>query len=109
MPRLILSLRAWSSDAFARTLKDEIESLGAGALPLDRTTTHGGRADDGPITATVLRASDDGDAIQAEVGIFFGEILAGCSCGDEAQILNAYGELRVSIDKATAEAAFAPS
>ena len=109
MPRLPLSMRAWPSDAFARTLKEEIENLGAGALPLDQATTHGGRTDDGPITATVLRSSDNGDAIEAEVGIFFGEILAGCSCGDDAQTLNAYGELRVRIDRATGEAVFAPS
>ena len=107
MPKLALSLRAWPSAAFARTLKKEIESFGAGALPLDRATAHGGRADDGPITATVLRAVDAGKVIEAEVGIFFGEIVAGCSCGDDAQTLNAYCELRVSIDKATAAAAFA--
>jgi hypothetical protein len=55
---------------------------------------------------TVLRYRDTPDALLAEVGIFFGEILAGCSCGDEPEIQNSYCELKVLIDKHTAMAHF---
>ena len=107
MLQLPHSARAWSSDAFAGTLKGEIENLAAGTLPLDKGVSSGGRVDDSRITAIVLRSRDDGEAIQAEVGIFFDEIIGGCSCGDDPQPQNAYCELRVRIDKATGEAVFA--
>lgn len=108
MPQLPQALQAWPSAAFAATLKAELERLVPGSLPLDQGTTHGGRADDGAVSVTVLRAAADDAAIVGEVGVFFGEVLAGCSCGDEPQTLNAYCELRVRIDKATAAAAFEP-
>ena len=44
--------------------------------------------------------------IQAKVGVFFNEIIGGCSCGDDPLSENAYCELQVSIDKVTAEAEF---
>ena len=107
MSKLPLSLRDWPSDAFARALKNEIESLAPGTLPLDKGATCGGHVDDSRITAIVLRSGDDGSAIQADVGIFFDEIVGGCSCGDDPETRNAYCEIRVRIDKATGEAGFA--
>lgn len=107
LPKLPNSLRAWPSPSFAVALKSELEGLAPGALPLDRAACHGGRVDDGRITATVLRSDDDGVAVRAEVGVFFSEIVAGCSCGDEPQALNGYCEMQVKIDKTTAAATFA--
>jgi len=108
MPQLPRAVGAWPSADFAATLKNEIEHLGARALPLDRATRHGGRADDdAAITVTVLHVGANDAEIQAAVGIFFDEILAGCSCGDDPQTANAYGEFRVTIDKATTTAVFA--
>lgn len=100
------SLREWGGDGFVRTLKQEIESLPPGTLPLHDGVTQGGRVDDAALTATVLRAGDSGDLLLADVGIFFTEVVAGCSCGDEPMALNAYCELQVSIDRRTARAAF---
>ena len=100
--RLPAALRAWPSAAFAATLKGEIEALPAAALPLAQGTAHGGHVGDEALTATVLRAADTGAAIEATVGVFFAEIIAGCSCGDEPQSVNAYCELRVRIDRSGA-------
>ncbi|GAB1393257.1 hypothetical protein MASR1M60_14200 [Rhodocyclaceae bacterium] len=100
------SLQAWPDHQFAATLKAEIEALPAGSLPLAEGGALGGYVDDASIVATVLRFSDMPDALLAEVGIFFGEILAGCSCGDEPEIQNSYCELNVQIDKQTAVAHF---
>lgn len=100
------SLQAWPDHHFASTLKTEIEALPAGSLPLAEGGALGGYVDDASIVVTVLHFKDVPDALQAEVGIFFGEILAGCSCGDEPEIQNSYCELNVQIDKHTALAQF---
>lgn len=100
------SLDAWHTDAFARTLKADIEMLTTDVLPLDKGVTQGGMVDDSQITATVLHVSDDSQSILARVGVFFTEIVGGCSCGDDPQPSNAYCELLVSIDKKSAQAGF---
>lgn len=107
MPKFINSLRDWGSDSFPQTLKSEIENLKTGALPLDKGVFQGGYIDDSNLAITVLHVTDDEKTIQAKVGIFFTEIVAGCSCGDEPMEQNAYCEMQISIDKATAEAEFA--
>jgi len=98
------SLRAWGTDVFARTLKWEIESLPLGVLPLAEAAS--ANVDDSPITATVLRVEEGEGEIRAKVGIFFAEILTGCSCGYEPEPQSAYCEVLLTIDKATGEAGF---
>lgn len=106
MAQLPNALRAWRSDAFSQTLKSEIERLPPGSLPLDKGVAQGGYVDDSRITALVLHAAEAGGAIQARVGVFFTEIVANCGCGDDPMAQNAYCELRIVIDKASAEAGF---
>ncbi len=106
MPDLPNSLRDWQSDAFAQTLKIEIEDLKSGALPLQNGLSQGGIVDDSDISVSVINFNDDEDTVQAKVGVFFTEIVAGCSCGDGPMSLNAYCQMLVSIDKTTSEAAF---
>jgi hypothetical protein len=106
MPCLPASLQAWNSPAFSETLKQELAGLGSGLAPLLQVCSRGGVPDVREIQAMVLHATDSPGCIQAKVGIFFNEIMAGCSCGDEPMSLQAYCEVRVSIDKGTAEAAF---
>ena len=97
---------AWGTDAFAATLKRELEALPPGTLPLDRATAHGGRVSDDPVVATVVRVADAGSHLEARVGVFFAEVIAGCSCGDEPFDQPGFCELEVRIDKATGAAAF---
>jgi hypothetical protein len=104
MPKFHNALRDWPTDTFTHTRKLEIEQLESGLLPLQQGVAQGGYVDDSLLAATVLNVSDDARAIHARVGIFFSEIVAGCSCGDEPMATHAYCELRFSIDKATAEA-----
>lgn len=101
MIQLSDSPRAWGTDAFASTLKREVEALPPGALPLDRATAHGGRVDDGPVVVTVIGAIDAGSHLEARVGVFFAEVIAGCSCGDDPFDQPGYCELAGRIDKAT--------
>lgn len=107
-PMFQKSLRAWQTDAFDRALKGEIEDMSSETLPLNAGTSQGGFVDDSRITATVLTVTDDENSIVADVGVFFTEIVAGCSCGDEPDSINAYCRMRIRIDKATAEAEIAP-
>lgn len=109
MPRLTRSRDHWQSERFASTLKNEIEKLPPGALPLHEATTQGGHVDDSNIAATILSVSDHGRLIHARVGIFFSEIVGGCNCGDDPVSANAYCELHLAIDKDTAETGLTPA
>lgn len=97
-------MRDWKSDAFSRTLKQELENLHPGVLPLDQVTSQGGYVDDNDIVVTVLGVAEEDAAIVARVGIFFTEIVINCGCGDDPMPINAYCEMRIAIDKADATA-----
>ncbi len=107
MRRLPESLAAWGTNRFPDALTSELQSLGPEALPLHLISTTG-YALDSFVTVNLIAARDAGDTLQITVGIFFEEIVPGCSCGDEAEPQPAYGELSVTIDKTTAQAAIAP-
>ena len=98
------SRRDWNTDAFSRTLKQELENLGSGVLPVEQATSQGGYVDDSDITATVLGVAEEDAAIVARVGIFFTEIVINCGCGDDPMPVNAYCEMRIAIDKTDATA-----
>jgi hypothetical protein len=107
MAKFLNAVRDWNTDAFAQSLKREVANLGKGVLPLDKGVAYGGTVDDSDLTVSVLHSRDDGTALEARVGVFFTEVIGGCSCGDDPTPLPAYCELRIRIDKATAEAAIA--
>ena len=104
MPKFTGALRDWTSERFAATLKRELLALDPADLPLHGVTTQGGIVDDTGIDATILGATDDDLAIRVTVGVLFTEIVGGCSCADEPAPTNTYCEMRITIDKATAEA-----
>ena len=107
MIRLTESLQAWRSGNFDKTLKDELEALPAGALPLDQGLTRCGAVDDSDITVIVISTDENEGSIQCRIGVFFTEIVAGCVCSDDDPAAeNAHCEMLVSIDKATANAKF---
>lgn len=107
MPRLEQALHDWNTDHFARTLKREVEGLEAGILPLAKAVNQGGYVDESRLEVTVINSHDAGETIQARMGVFFTEIVICCGCGDDPMPTNAYCELQLSIDKASAEAVFA--
>lgn len=98
------SLRAWGSEIFAQTLKREIERLPFGVLPLAEAASS--NVHDSPITVSVLRVEEGEGEIRAKVGVFFAEILTGCSCGYEPEPQSAYCEIQVKIDKGSGKARF---
>ncbi|MES9855549.1 MAG: glucosamine--fructose-6-phosphate aminotransferase [Sedimenticola sp.] len=106
MTTLINTLRDWQTDSFNQTLKNELTSLKPGTLPLHFGTTQGGIVDDSDIAVTVLKSSDDGESIFIKVGIFFNEVIGGCSCGDDPLTASANCVMEIRIDKKRGEAQF---
>jgi hypothetical protein len=104
--RLPDSLLAWDSAAFDATLASELRALGAGSLPLSGASGRGGYVNERDISVRVLDARADQTTLHAKVGIFFTEMLASCSCGDEPTSHDVYCEMRIAIEKATAKAEF---
>lgn len=96
-PRLPASLAAWGSPGFADTLKDELASLPAGSLPLEAGCDQGGRVDDGSARFTVLLARADAQGVQVRLGVFFTEVVGGCSCGEDPFSVDTYCELDLAI------------
>jgi len=104
MPTFTNALRDWTTDSFKRTLKNEIENMKTGSLPLEHGILQGGRIDDSNITATILNSTENSSVIKTRAGIFFTEVVGGCNCNDDPIEINAYCEIRISIDKTTANA-----
>jgi hypothetical protein len=107
MMRLPRSLAAWGSDAFPATLADEVGTLYPTEVPLHRLASTG-HALDTRLSVTLIGSRETDEGIGVRLGIFFEEILPGCSCGDEPEPRPAYGELVVHIDKASALARWEP-
>ena len=96
----------YDSELFTRSLKNYIEDLPSNTLPLNQRTTQGGIVDDSNISASILSVSNTDDFIQAKTGVFFTEIVGGCSCGDDPVSLNVYCEIIVFFNKHTGELQF---
>ena len=105
MSKLLESLRVWPSEDFALVLKGEVEGLPPGILPLSEAAS-ASVDESSPVTVRVLAAEEVTGEIRAKIGVFFSEILTGCSCGYEPEPQSAYCEIQVRLDKATGEAGF---
>ena len=105
-PSLTDALRDWGTEKFEGTLKRELENLAAKCLPLHEGLGAGGLIDDSHLAVTVISARETGQFIHAKVGVFFTEIVGGCSCGDDPFTRPACSYLLVTIDKLTAVAGF---
>ena len=100
-------LHAWGTPDFKAALKREIERMSVEQLPLQQGLTTGNYVLDKPRTATVNNMSEAEHVICATVGIFYQSVIAGCSCADDPTPTNEnneYCEIRLDINKITAEA-----
>ena len=106
MVKLEKSLGAWNSKGFEQVIKAEIEALRQDVLPLREVVGAGNRVYDNDLGVALLDAVEEEGTIQARIGVFFAEVITCVSCGEGDPIDEAYCEMRVSIDKASAEAQF---
>jgi hypothetical protein len=103
--RLPESVRDWGTPNFPATLKRELAEQ-AEELPLQQALTGTSAVANEAITVVLHDVRADKAQIYAKVGIFFGGILAGCSCADDPTPVEAqteYCELLLEIDRASAE------
>ena len=108
--RLNRSLRAWGTPEFEGVLKEEIEQIDAGQLPLQQGLSASSYALGNKLTAMLLSVSDGEGFIRVKAGIFYKGIIAGCSCADDPTPVgenNEYCEVQLDIDKTTANTAVA--
>ena len=100
------AVATWNKQSFKKVLKNELEALPSGSLPLALATTQGGLVDDSDISVSVISSKEVEGAITVKVGVFFYEVISGCNCDDDPEAFNTRCELEVSIDKETAIATF---
>lgn len=103
--RLPASARAWGTDDFPAVFKRELAEH-TDELPLQQALTGTSAVANEAITVVLLDARADATRIHAKVGIFFGGILAGCSCADDptpVETQTEYCEVLLNIDRAQAE------
>lgn len=106
MIRLPASLKAWGTPDFETVLKQEIEQLDAGLLPLQQGLSASSYVTDRPFQARIISVREEAGQILAKVGIFYTGVIAGCSCADDPTPigeLNEYCVVMLAIDPATAE------
>ena len=106
MLRLTKALSAWGTPDFKDVLKKEIEQLDANQLPLQQGISAGNYVLGDKFSVMILGVSEEKDFIHARAGIFYTSIIAGCSCADDPtpiSELSEYCEVRLDIDKKTAE------
>lgn len=106
MIHLTKSLNAWGTPAFEQILKEEIERLDVGVLPLQRGLSQGSYTDGKGLAVMIIGVTEEQQIIRAKAGIFYTAIIAGCSCADDptpVDELAEYCEVQFDIDKTTAE------
>ena len=106
MIRLTKSLNAWGTPDFEDVLKNEIAQLGGDQLPLQQGLSASSYVVDGRLDVLINSATEEAGIIRVQTGIFYAGIIAGCSCTDDPTPVeenSEYCEIRLDIDKATAE------
>ena len=102
---LPLSLKAWNTDAFEYTFKQEILSLDADLLPLQQGLQNSSYAVSDKLTVIILNTEHDNTSITIKAGLLYNGIIAGCNCADDptpVDEVNEYCEIAVRINRQTA-------
>jgi len=105
MIQLPNALNAWGTPEFEVILKQEIEQLDAGCLPLQQGLSVSSYVTDRPFQARIIATGEANGLIRIKAGIFYTGVIAGCSCADDptpVDELNEYCVLQFCIDRLTA-------
>lgn len=104
--RLDKALNAWGSPAFREVLREEIERLDAGLLPLQQGLARGSQVSGTGFRVMIIQVAEASRFIHVKAGIFYSGIIAGCSCAGDPTPLDEeseYCEVRFDIDRRTGE------
>lgn len=104
--QLKIALKHWGTPLFELAIKDALENLPTGTLPLHQATSQGGIVDDSDISASILGSEEYDDVIRVRVSVFFTELVAGCNCNDPPMEANGHCLLELLIEKTSAETCF---
>lgn len=103
MLKLLRTIQQQDPGTLLQTLKEELESGVGESLPLDQATLEGGYCEPKGLEVTVLGIQQNEATLQARIGVFFTEIVANCSCGDEPMEKPAYCQMSLIIDRVSGE------
>lgn len=92
----------------ADCLSTALRSLPPGSLPLQAGCEQGGLVDDSDLSVSILGLTRSGGETTARIGVFFTEIVGGCSCHDDPVRANAHCMLEVVIRDADGVARISP-
>ena len=104
--RLPNALNAWGTPEFKDVIRQEIEQLDAGHLPLQQGLSASSHVTDRPFQAMIIGASEEAGLIRVRAGIFYTGVIAGCNCADDPSPVdeqNEYCVVQFGIDRKTAE------
>ena len=104
---LTRTLAAWPSPLRDSILKQELEGLDPGLLPLREAMARGNQVAAEPVRVLVLATGEDEDGYWARVGLLFASLVGGCQCADDPSPLEAlpeYAELEIRVDPQTGSA-----
>lgn len=107
MIRFPHAARAWGSDAFRQTLRQEIERLDDASLPLQQGLARSSAVADGGFEVMILGVGERHGEITARAGLFYRGVIGGCSCADDPtpmDTVDEYCEVDIRLDTATAVA-----
>lgn len=107
MIRLSRSLEAWGRPEFKGVLKEELERVDAGQLPLQQGLSASSYVTDGGFEVMIISTADEAERIRVKAGIFYAGIIPGCACANDPTPEDEYPEyceVQLDIDKATAAA-----
>ncbi len=105
--RFPLTLQALDSDAFKKTFKAEVLSLGASSLPLQQGLRYSSYANGDSLSASILNIEVSDTVINIKAGLFYTGIISGCNCADDPSPIdeyNEYCEVLFTIDRKNAAA-----
>ncbi len=108
MLKLTHSLETWGSPDFETVMKEEIQKLDHGMLPLQEGLSQSSHVSDARISIVILKASEYRDSICVKAGVFYAGIIAGSCCADDPTPISEnteYCEVLFAINKITAETA----
>lgn len=92
------TLAAAGTPGFAATLAADLERRHADLRRLAAAASTTGYVEEQGLRTTLLGSGHDDGMLRVRLGLFFREVLAGCSCGDEPTTQEGYCELVLVID-----------
>ncbi|MCK4742563.1 MAG: hypothetical protein KAT25_01950 [Sulfuriflexus sp.] len=102
----ISTLNSWGESSFNTKLIGDIMALPKNTLPLQKALSQGDMASERPDKISIMSSEETATEINIKLGVFFTEIISGCSCGDDPGSLNGYCEMQLTIDRLDGNAEF---